>query len=62
MWQRLEKLGKMAMPTYGESGYYGNITKFTLGTMYEKFPVLISSLQYAVLDEFTWEIGKISQV
>ena len=57
MWQRLEKLGKMTMPTYVSSGYRGNITKFTLGTMYKNFPALISSLQYAVPDEFTWEIG-----
>ena len=57
MWQRLEKLGKMTMPTYVSSGYRGNITKFTLGTMYQNFPALISSLQYAVPDEFTWEIG-----
>ena len=57
MWQRLEKLGKMTMPTYVSSGYRGNITKFTLGTMYKNFPALISSLQYAIPDEFTWEIG-----
>ena len=57
MWVRLEKLGKMTMPTYVSSGYRGNITKFTLGTMYKNFPALISSLQYAVPDEFTWEIG-----
>ena len=57
MWQRLEKLGKMTMPTYVSSGYRGNITKFTLGTMYQNFPALISSLQYAIPDEFTWEIG-----
>jgi hypothetical protein len=25
--------------------------------MYTNFPALISSLQYQVLDEFTWEIG-----
>jgi len=57
MWQRLENLAKMTMPTYVSSGYRGNITKFTLGTMYKNFPALISSLQYAVPDEFTWEIG-----
>ena len=57
MWVRLEKLGKMTMPTYVSSGYRGNITKFTLGTMYKNFPALISSLQYAIPDEFTWEIG-----
>jgi len=57
MWQKLDKLGRMSMPTYGSAGYYGNITKFTLGTMYTNFPALISSLQYAVPDEFTWEIG-----
>ena len=59
MWQRLENLAKMTMPTYVASngGYHGNITKFTLGTMYKNFPALISSLQYAVPDEFTWEIG-----
>ena len=57
MWKKLEKLAKMSMPTYGASGYYGNITKFTLGTMYKNFPALISSLQYAIPDEFTWEIG-----
>ena len=57
MWERLENLAKMTMPTYVSSGYRGNITKFTLGTMYKDFPALISSLQYAVPDEFTWEIG-----
>jgi hypothetical protein len=57
MWKKLDKLGRMSMPTYGSAGYYGNITKFTLGTMYTNFPALISSLQYQVLDEFTWEIG-----
>ena len=58
MWQRLENLAKMTMPTYvASNGYHGNITKFTLGTMYKNFPALISSLQYAVPDEFTWEIG-----
>jgi len=57
MWVRLENLAKMTMPTYVSSGYRGNITKFTLGTMYKNFPALISSLQYAVPDEFTWEIG-----
>ena len=61
MWVRLENLAKMTMPTYvasnGYHGYHGNITKFTLGTMYKNFPALISSLQYAVPDEFTWEIG-----
>ena len=58
MWVRLENLAKMTMPTYvASNGYYGNITKFTLGTMYKDFPALISSLQYAVPDEFTWEIG-----
>jgi len=58
MWKKLDKLGRMSMPTYiGDAGYYGNITKFTLGTMYTNFPALISSLQYSVPDEFTWEIG-----
>ena len=58
MWERLEELGKMTMPSYvSGNGYHGNITKFRLGTMYQDFPVLISSLQYAVPDEFTWEIG-----
>ncbi len=58
MWERLENLARMTMPTYIDNkGYRGNITKFTLGTMYKNFPALISSLQYAVPDEFTWEIG-----
>jgi len=58
MWKRLSALGKMTMPSYiSGNGYYGNITKFTLGTMYKEFPALISSLQYAVPEEFTWEIG-----
>jgi len=58
MWKRLEALGKMTMPTYiPGNGYHGNITKFTLGRMYVDFPALISTLQYSVLDEFTWEIG-----
>jgi len=57
MWQKLDQLGRMTMPTYGRAGYYGNITTFTLGTMYEKFPALITNLTYTVPDDFTWEIG-----
>jgi len=61
MWQKLNELGKMTMPTYltgnAGNGYRGNITNFTLGTMYEKFPALISNLTYTVPDDFTWEIG-----
>ena len=61
MWQKLDQLGKMTMPTYltgnAGNGYRGNITNFTLGTMYEKFPALITNLTYTVPDDFTWEIG-----
>jgi len=57
MWQKLDILGRMSMPTYVNSGYRGNITNFTLGTMYQKFPALITNLTYTVPDDFTWEIG-----
>ncbi|NDC23193.1 MAG: hypothetical protein EBZ49_03550, partial [Proteobacteria bacterium] len=58
MWQKLDKLGRMSMPTYvSGNGYRGNITRFTLGTMYRKFPALITNLGYTVPDDFTWEIG-----
>jgi len=58
MWARLGHLSKMTMPSYvSGNGYYGHIIQFTLGTMYKDFPALISTLQYSVPDEFTWEIG-----
>ena len=57
MWKKLDQLGRMTMPNYGGSGYYGNITNFTLGTMYRKFPALITNLTHTVPDDFTWEIG-----
>jgi hypothetical protein len=61
MWKKLDQLGRMTMPTYlmgnAGNGYRGNITNFTLGTMYEKFPALITNLTYTVPDDFTWEIG-----
>jgi len=57
MWIRLERLANMSMPTYVKNGYRGNITNFTLGTMYIKFPALITNLTYTVPDDFTWEIG-----
>jgi hypothetical protein len=56
VWEKLQKLALMTYPIYKSQGFHGEITKVTLGKMYEKVPMIITDLTYDWDNETPWEL------
>lgn len=58
---KLNKLAGMTMPSYGDDGsghMIGPITKLKLGNYINNEPGYISSLDFAIDDEFIWDVDR----
>jgi hypothetical protein len=63
MYQKLQLLGTMTMPSsYGSNGYQGTLTRLTLGDLYKNKISFIESLSYTAPDELPWDINMDGQV
>lgn len=57
-YRRLNRLGKFALPIYDEGkGFRSPFIRFTIGDYYSDTPGFISSLNFQVDDNTTWEIN-----
>ena len=52
----------MTYPIYKSQGFHGEITKVTLGKMYDKVPMIITDLSYDWDNETPWELEEGKQV
>ena len=58
MYRKLNYLASILAPSYSKSGFMrGNMVKLTLGGYLYEQPGFITSLNYAIPDTSTWEIG-----
>ena len=56
VWNKLSELAKITYPAYGDGGFYGVYVKVTIGDLYVRQPMYITSLSYMWDTETPWEI------
>ena len=61
LWKKLQRLATFTMPEYSEESYNGKIVYLRLGNLYgtgtRGIPTIITSLNYTMSDEVSWDIS-----
>ena len=55
-WNKLRRLARLALPTYGESGFFASPVKVTIGGIYRTTPMLLTDISFDWDTENPWSL------
>jgi len=55
-WNKLNSLAKLAFPAYNSNGYYGDLTRVTIGDIYKSTPMILTNISYDWDNESPWSL------